>query len=111
MPTSGIRVARGPPARLGVDELAKAVEEAALAVLDPLARQRLAEPERGQLTHGVGQQRDPDSQLLHLGRALVHSAGDAALVQREREGEPADAAADDRDVHAFDFRPWWRSVA
>ena len=95
----GDRVARGPAARLSVDELAEAVEEAAIEVLDPLGRQCLSEAERGQLAHAVGQQRDPHAQLLHLRRALVHAAGDAALVQGEREREPADAAADDRDVH------------
>ena len=55
----------------------------------------------------VGQERDADAQLPHLRRALVHAAGDAALVQGEREGEPADAAADDRDVHVFDLAPWY----
>ena len=97
----GERIPREPAARLGVDELAEAVEEAALAVLDALARQRLGEAERGHLAHGMGQQGDADAQLLHLGRALVHPAGDPALVQREREGQPADAAADDGDVHAL----------
>ena len=43
----GDRVARGPAARLGVDELAEAIEEAAIAVLDPLGRQCLPEAERG----------------------------------------------------------------
>ena len=56
--------------------------------------------------HAVGQQGDAHAQLSHLGGALVDAAGDAALMQREREGEPADAAADDRDVHVPDFRPW-----
>jgi hypothetical protein len=31
-------------------------------------------------------------------------AGEAALVQGEGEGEPADPAADDCDVHALDSR-------
>src|SRR6185295_9214550 len=88
-PHLGDRVARGPAAWLGVDELAEAVEETALAVLYALARQRLAEAERGQLTHAVGQQRDAHAQLFHLRRALVHATGDATLVQGEREREPA----------------------
>ena len=43
----------------------------------------------------------PTPSSSHLRRALVDAAGDAALVQGEREGEPADAAADDHDVHGF----------
>jgi hypothetical protein len=39
---------------------AEAVEEAAITVLDTLARQGIAEPERGQLAHGVRNQRDAD---------------------------------------------------
>jgi hypothetical protein len=59
----------------------------------------LAEAERGELAHRVREQRDADSQLTHLRRALVDATGDAVLAQGKREGEPADAAADDRDVH------------
>jgi hypothetical protein len=55
----------------------------------------------------VGQQRDAHAQLLHLRRALVHAAGDAAQVQGEREREPADTAADDHDVHVFVLAPWY----
>jgi hypothetical protein len=90
---------RSPAARLGVDELAEAVEETALAVLDPLTRQRVAEAERRQLAHGVRQEGDADAERLHLGHALVHAAGEAALVERQREGQPSDPAADDGDVH------------
>src|SRR4029434_5902394 len=83
----GDRVACGPPPRLGIDELAKAVEEAAFAVLDALAGQRLAEAERAQLTHRVREQGDADAQLAHLRRALIHATGDAVLLQGKREGE------------------------
>jgi len=38
--------------------------------------------------------------------ALSYAAGNAAQVQGEREREPADAAADDRDVHVFAQDPW-----
>src|SRR5262249_51609792 len=41
----GNGVAGGPAARLRIDELAEAVEEAALAVLDALAGQRVTDPE------------------------------------------------------------------
>jgi hypothetical protein len=56
-------------------------------------------PSARQLTHRVREQGDADAQLAHLRRALVDATGDAVLLQGKREGEPADAAADDRDVH------------
>ena len=93
------RIAREPAARLGVDELTEAVEEAALTVLDALSRQHVAEAERRHLAHGVRQESDADAQLLHLGRALVHTARKAALVEGKREGESPDSAPDDGNVH------------
>jgi hypothetical protein len=46
----------------------------------------------------VRQQVDPDAERLDLRRGLEDAAGDALPVQRERERQPADAAADDEDV-------------
>ena len=46
------------------------------------------------------QQVDADAERLDLGRGLEDAAGDAGLVQRQREREPADAAADDQDGFA-----------
>ena len=85
-------------ALLLVDELAEAVEEAALAVLDAGRQQLVRDTERGEFAHRMRQQRDADAELLHLRRALVDRAGDAAPMQVEREREPGDAAADDRDL-------------
>ncbi len=85
-------------ALLPVDQLAEAVEEAALAVLDAGFLDLRLQAERRQLAHGMGQERDADAELLHLRRALVDAARDAARVQGEREREPANAAADDGDL-------------
>src|SRR5262249_38860616 len=98
----GDGVAGVPAARLGIDELAEAVEEAPLAVMDPLAGRGVTEPEGGQLAQGGGKGGDAYAEPAPRGRALVHAAGEPALVQSQREGEPANAAADDRDVHVLD---------
>ena len=81
MPTSGILIAGVLAARLLVDELAEAVEEAALGVLDAGAQQLVAEAERGELAHRMRQQRDADAELLHFRRRLVDAAGNPARVQ------------------------------
>ena len=51
-------------ARLLVDELAEAVEEAAFEVLDAGLEQLVAEAERGEFAHRMRQQRDADAELL-----------------------------------------------
>jgi 4-carboxymuconolactone decarboxylase len=51
------------------------------------------------------QQRDADAERLKLRDAFVNAAGDAALVQIEREGETAYAAADDGYVHPGFLEP------
>ena len=58
----------------------------------------LAEPEPPQLARAVGRQRDGGADLAQLVRLLVELAADPALAQREREDQPADPAADDRDL-------------
>src|SRR5262249_14601334 len=98
-PNLGIRVAGEPPARLGKNKLAEAVEEAALPVFDAPARERCSEPKGGHLPHRVGQEGDADTELPDLGGALVHAAWDAALMEGQGEGQPPDPAADDGDVH------------
>src|SRR5215510_10819197 len=79
----GHGIAGAPAPRLCMDELAEAVEETALAVLDALTGQSLAEAERTQLAHGVWEKGDADAQLPHLGRALVYAAGETALLESE----------------------------
>ena len=90
--------------RLLVDELPEAIEEAALGVLDSSAQQLIAEAERREFTHAVRQQRDADAELLEFRRGLVDATCDAALMQIQREREPANPAADDRDGHGLPSR-------
>jgi hypothetical protein len=95
----GMLVARGLAARLPVDQLAEAVEEAAFGILDTGAQQRVAEAECRKFAHRVRQQRDADAELLQLGRGLIDPARDAARMQVQRKRKPANPAADDRDGH------------
>jgi hypothetical protein len=95
----GQRIAREAAALLLVEKLAEAVVEAALLVLDALGDECLVEAERGELAHRMGQEGDADAELLQLRRGFVDAAWQPPLVQVEGEGEPADAGADDRDVH------------
>ena len=78
----------------------KRLKKRALAVLDAGCEQFVAEAERAEFAHRMRQQRDADAELLDLGRALVDAAGDAALLEIERERQPANAAADDGYFHA-----------
>jgi hypothetical protein len=50
------------------------------------------------------QQGDTDAQFLDLGRAFVDLAGNAAPMQIERQGKPANAAADDTNFPYLPFR-------
>ena len=83
-------------ARLLEDELAEAVVEAQLPRLDRGPGELFLQAELGELAHAVRQQVDADPERLDLRRGLEDSAGDAGLVQRQREREPADAAANDQ---------------
>ena len=73
------RIARMAAARLAVDELAEAVEEHALEILDSLGFDLGLHAQRRQLAHGVRQERDADADVPDLGRRLVDIAGQAAL--------------------------------
>jgi len=54
--------------------------------------------ELGQPAHGVRQQVDADAERFDLGRRFEHAAGHSGAMQRKRERQPADAAADDENV-------------
>ena len=95
-----ILVSRRLAARLLVDELAEAVEETALGVLDAGGKQFVAKAERGQFAHRMRKQRDPDAKLPQFGRRLIDAARDPARVQMERERKAANPSADDRNGHA-----------
>src|SRR5258706_14088662 len=92
-------VAGEAPARLAEDELAEAVVEAQFLRFHSDAREPLLQAKLGELAHAVRQQVHADAERLYFRRGLEHAAGDARLLQRQREREAADAAADDENLH------------
>ena len=53
-------------------------------------------PQVVELAHGIGLQVDAHAQRLQIRHRLVDHAGHADLVQREGQGQAADAAAGDQ---------------
>jgi len=86
-------------ARLAPDHLAEAVGIDEFLRGDAGLRELVAEAELGQFPHRVGLQVDADTTRAHIRRGLEHRAVDAGRMQRERRGQPADAAADDERLH------------
>ena len=63
--------------------------------------QLLLQAERGELLHRMNADVDADAERAHFGRRLEHpdTADRAAALQRQRERQPADSAANDDRVH------------
>ncbi|MNC91593.1 hypothetical protein D3C83_78850 [compost metagenome] len=91
-------VAGEAPARFLEDELPVAVVEAQFLRLDGERGELFLQAELGELAHAVRQKVDAHAQRPDLRRGLENLAADARLVQRQREREPADAAADDQHL-------------
>ena len=89
-------VARMHAALLAPDLLAEAVDVDQLVRADADRVQRRQQAEGGEFGDGVRQRVDADAERADRVGLLEHDAGDAALVQREGEGEAADAGAGDR---------------
>ena len=91
--------------RLAIDELAVPGEEGVVLRLAGGRDQRVLEPERAQLLHRMRADVDADAERPHFGRGLEHpdAARHARGVQRQRQRQPADAAADDDRVHGVPF--------
>ena len=70
----------------------------------PAAISSLSTPSAVNSRIACGNKRDADAELGHLRRPLIDIAGDAALLQVQRQRQPANAAADDRDFHARPIR-------
>ena len=69
---------------------------------EPLDHQRVlfcrrADAERIEHRQRVGRDVEADADLAELARLLQHQRAEALARQRQRAGEPADAAACDRD--------------
>ena len=99
-------VAGPAPGRLGVDELAEAVEEGGLAGRHGEALERLEDAQRAQLGARMRQDIDADAERQDLGGRLVDAAGDAGAVQEQGQRQAADAGADDDDPAAVHRSTW-----
>ncbi len=101
-------VARVETRGLAVDELAVARIENGLAGAHGDGVQRGQQPQFVELAGGVGQQVDPDAQRPDFTHAFVDAAGDARLVQAQRQHQAADAGAHDDHIglsfHAHTIR-------
>ncbi len=91
-------VAGADAARLRPDALSVPVVVRELGGLDRGRGERVLQPEAGQHPDGVGQQVDADAERPDLARRLDDRRVDAARVQGERGGQPADPAAGDQDL-------------
>src|SRR5205085_1399086 len=87
------------PARLAPDLLAEAVGVEQFIGADADRIETVEEAELGELLDGVRQGVDADAELAHRVRLLVDLAVDAARMQHQRGGQPADAAADNDGFH------------
>src|SRR5580698_5723124 len=102
-------VVAGPaPERLLIDQLAKAVEEGYIFGLDRHPRQIGLKAERSKFLGGVRQEVDADTDRPDFRRGLEDAAGNVDRVQRQTQGQAANAATDDQDiVHVPSPQPWW----
>ena len=91
-------VTRRAAERLLVDQLAEAIEERCVRGRDRDFGQRGFEAERGQFLGRMRQQVDADTHRLDLGGGFENAAGNSGLMQRQPEGQAADAGADDNDL-------------
>src|SRR4029078_12253731 len=96
-----ILIARQLAARFLVNELAEPVVEAALAILDAGLEQFVGQAERGELAHGMWQQRDAYGELPQLGRPFIDAAVNATFLEVECERQSANAAPDNGNFHSF----------
>jgi hypothetical protein len=70
---------------LAINQLSETIEERAIAVFDSRLEQCLAQSKRAELTHGMGEQRDANPELLDLRGAFIHAAGNPAFFQIKGE--------------------------
>src|SRR5580693_8356648 len=94
-----VLIAGEPAGRLPVDELAVAVEEGRLAGRDADGGQLGFEAQPGEDLRRVRQDVDADADRPQTRGSLVDFTVDAGVVQLKGERQPADACADDRELH------------
>src|ERR1700689_3387052 len=86
-------------ARLAPDRLAVFGEIRQLPGAHAGRIELVEQAELGQFAHRMGQHVDADPERFQLSHALEHACRNADLVQAERQGQPADAAAGDEYGH------------
>src|SRR5690348_8549073 len=96
-------IAREPAGWLPVDQLAEAIEEDGLARQDGHARKRRLETEGSRLGSRVRKDVAAHADRPDFRRELVNRAWDTGPMQKQRQRQPADAGADDDDLHAIAF--------
>ena len=84
--------------RLREDELAVLGEEDGLLGAHSDGIQSRQQAQLGQLANRVRQEVDADAKRLEFRHRFVDAAGDSGLMQAERQGQSADAGAQDDDV-------------
>src|ERR1700722_10844349 len=101
-------VVAGPAAeRLLIDQLAEAVEEGCIFGLDRHPRQIRFKAKRGEFLGGVRQEVDADTYRADFRRGLEDATGHVGRVQRQTQGQAANAATDDQDVVHVSSRIAW----
>ena len=88
-------------ARFAPDFLAEPVAIEQLIGADRDRIEPVQQAELRQLLDGVRQRIDPDPELADLVGLLEHLAVDAASLQHQRRGQPANPAADDDRLHTL----------
>jgi hypothetical protein len=91
-------VARGGARRFAEHQLAVGVEEHRLLRAHPDGVERGQQAQLAELARRMRQQVDAHAQGLQFGHRFVDAAGDAGLVQAQRQGEAADPGAQHDDL-------------
>src|SRR5882757_9961839 len=91
-------VSAEPSARLFENALAEAVEERAFPVLDAESCDPVPQPKRGHFPYCMGQKRNADTHFPQIRRRLVNGGAETPRMKIERQSQPGNAAADDRDI-------------
>src|SRR5438876_11881450 len=89
------------PARVLDDGLAVAAVVGERARLDGVPGELVGKAELGELAHAMRQEVDADTERMDLGGGLEHTAGDAGLMEAERQAEAANARTDDQHISMF----------
>src|ERR1700733_3029010 len=93
--------------RLLINQLAEAIEEGGVFGLDRHPRQIGLKAKRGEFLGGVRQEVDADTDRADFRRGLEDATGNVGRVQRQTQGQAANASADDQDVVHVSSRIAW----